>query len=68
MALSEGSREGSYEILSAIGAGGMGEVYRAIDICIFLRDDEKNGWFSVRSPDFCNDEQSRLPQRDTEQK
>ena len=31
MALSVGTRLGPYEIVSAIGAGGMGEVFRATD-------------------------------------
>jgi len=31
MRLTSGARLGTYEVLSAIGAGGMGEVYRAHD-------------------------------------
>src|SRR5687768_14095071 len=31
MALAVGSRLGSYEVVGALGAGGMGEVYRAVD-------------------------------------
>src|SRR4051794_25334874 len=31
MPLAAGTRLGPYEIVSAIGAGGMGEVYRAVD-------------------------------------
>src|SRR5262245_29739677 len=32
MSLAPGSRLGSYEVISPIGAGGMGEVYRARDV------------------------------------
>src|SRR5476649_1641942 len=31
MALSAGAKLGSYEIVSLLGSGGMGEVYRALD-------------------------------------
>ena len=37
MPLSPGTRIGSYEITSAIGAGGMGEVYRARDTRLVAR-------------------------------
>ena len=32
MALTQGTRLGSFEILSLLGAGGIGEVYRAKDL------------------------------------
>ena len=38
MPLSPGFRVGSYEVVSLIGAGGMGEVYRARDLTLKRED------------------------------
>ena len=47
MGLSKGARLGPYEIISPLGAGGMGEVYRARDTRLD-RDVAMNNSFRVR--------------------
>jgi serine/threonine protein kinase len=58
MAMTSGTRLGSHEIVSALGAGGMGEVYRAKDTKLnrdvaievlpeaFALDGDRLAWFT----------------------
>ncbi len=50
MALSPGTRLGPYEVVSALGAGGMGEVYKARDTRI-----DRTVAIKVLPPDLASD-------------
>src|SRR4030095_2017344 len=49
MRLTPGTRLGSYEVVSGIGAGGMGEVYRAHDTVL-----NRDVALKLVHPDFCH--------------
>ena len=49
MRLAPGTRLGSYEVVSGIGAGGMGEVYRAHDTVL-----NRDVALKLVHPDFCH--------------
>lgn len=55
MPLAAGTRLGPYEIVSPIGAGGMGEVYRARDTRL-----DRSVAIKVLPAEFANDAQLRL--------
>jgi serine/threonine protein kinase len=54
MSLSSGARIGSYEIVAAVGAGGMGEVYRSRDVRL-----QRFAAIKVIKPDAADDERVR---------
>jgi eukaryotic-like serine/threonine-protein kinase len=54
MPLSVGARLGPYEVLAAIGAGGMGEVYRARDTRL-----DRSVAIKVLPPEFSTDPDRR---------
>lgn len=55
MQVTSGTRLGPYEIVAPIGAGGMGEVYRARDTRL-----DRNVAFKVLPADLANDPQFKL--------
>ena len=70
MALEAGTKLGHYEVVSSLGAGGMGEVYRAKDtqlgreVAIKLLLDEVSGDPERLARFERPSERSRAPQRD----
>jgi serine/threonine-protein kinase len=53
MRLTAGTRLGTYEVISGLGAGGMGEVYRARDTVL-----QRDVALKIVHPDYCHHEES----------
>jgi len=80
MAIQSGAHLGPYEIISAIGAGGMGEVYRARDLklgrdvaikvlpALFVREPERlsrSALAALNDPDIASISSIKLASRST---
>jgi hypothetical protein len=49
MSVRAGTNLGSYEVISALGVGGMGEVYRATDSNLIARSHSTSGTTCLRT-------------------